>query len=308
MELSENLKLRLDTVGTENPQEKLNRAPDAALSVDAGPIEEAESQMRRALGLLGDGPRHRPDHERQDPPHRGADRFSSGLHRRRFVQDGDIPVTVLRRDQGHEVPAHRGVAASTPPTSSRLQRTEAALAAETAARERAERSLAEVQALVHDLQTKIGHAELAKNESIEALRRERETSSQIRVESHVVEERLQGAFEQLRGAEQAAAALQDQLDDERGARKAAEKALRGSDAAREAAEQLVRALSEEAPAMRRLDEAPVLHRIETGARPRAEPEVISATARRGRPQQATAVAEPEPVKWWLNPKPAGKRR
>ena len=57
---------------------------------------------------------------------------------------------------------HRGVAAPSAPTTSRLQRTEAALAAETIAREKAERSLSETQSVVRDLQTKIGHAELAK--------------------------------------------------------------------------------------------------------------------------------------------------
>ena len=133
-----------------------------------------------------------------DQPSRLGERFNGGLHRRRFVQDGDIPVTVLRRDQGHEAPVHRGAAPAAAPTSSRLQRTEAALAAETAAREKAERSLAEAQSVVRDLQTKIGHAELAKNEAIETLRREREAWSQLRTESEAWETRLQDALEQVR--------------------------------------------------------------------------------------------------------------
>jgi hypothetical protein len=302
IELSENLKLRLETLIGENQQDKMVRAADPSAGGDTGPIDEAESQMRKALGLMGEGQRHRPDSDRIEQPHRMGDRFNGGLHRRRFVQDGDIPVTVLRRDQGHEVPAHRGVAAVAAPTSSRLQRTEAALAAETAAHEKAERSLAEAQALAHDLQTKIGHAELAKNEAIEALHRERDTIAQLRAEALAFDERLQEILAQSQAAEEAASSYQDQLTDERNARRGAEKALRASEIAREAAEQLVRTLSEAAP-------APVRAPVRTAAprRLRVEPEVVAAASRRQRVAEAP-VAEPEPVKWWLNTKPASKRR
>jgi hypothetical protein len=301
MELSENLKLRLDSLSGETQQDRLTRAPDAGSPNMPGPADEAESQMRKALGLLGESPRHRPDAERTEQPVRLSDRFNGGLHRRRFVQDGDIPVTVLRREQGHEVPAHRGVASPPAPTSSRLQRTEAALAAETAAREKAERSLGETQSVVRDLQTKIGHAELAKNEAIEALHREREAIAELRAEGESWEERLHEAQEQARAAERNAHACQEQLAEERHARKAAEKSLRGAEDARETAEQLVRALSEETPAPRRVAEPTRRARVV------AEPEVVAVTARRGRPPEA-AVAEPEPVKWWLNTKSPGKKR
>jgi hypothetical protein len=305
MELSENLKLRLDSPSAETQQDRLSRAPDpgsAAGSPNApGPGDEAESQMRKALGLLGESQRHRPDSERSDPSARLGDRFNGGLHRRRFVQDGDIPVTVLRRDQGYEAPPHRGVAAPPAPTSSRLQRTEAALAAETAAREKAERALGETQTLVRDLQTKIGHAELAKNEAVEALHRERESIAQLRAEGETWEERLQEAQEQARAAERNAHTYHEQLADERHARKVMEKALRGAEAARDTAEQLVRTLSEEVPTPQRIAEPPRRPRV------MAEPEVVAVTARRGRLPEA-AAPDPEPVKWWLNTKPAGKKR
>jgi hypothetical protein len=302
IELSENLKLRLDSPPGETQQDRLSRTPEPGSPIESGPADEAESQMRKALGLLGESQRHRPDPERSDQTARMGDRFNGGLHRRRFVQDGDIPVTVLRRDQGYEAPAHRGVAAPQAPTSSRLQRTEAALAAETAARERAERSLAETQTIVRDLQTKIGHAELAKNEAIEALHRERESTAQLRNEGGAWEERLQEAQEQALAAERDAQSYQDQLVDERHGRKIAEKALRNAEAAREIAEKLVRTLSAEPPAPRRV--------LEPVRRPRVvavEPEVVAVTARRSRTPEV-AAAEPEPVKWWLNTKPAGKKR
>jgi hypothetical protein len=298
MELSENLKLRLESLIGENQAERSARIPDSVPGSDTGPSDEAESQMRKALGLLGEGQRHRPDPERADQPHRAGDRFNGGLHRRRFVQDGDIPVTVLRRDQSHDLPAHRGAPSAAPPTSSRLQRTEAALAAETAAREKAERSLADVQALAHDLQTKIGHAELAKDEAVEALRREREVTAQLRAEEHKWQGQLDDAVAQSHAAEQTVSSWQDQLADERHARKSTEKTLRIAEAARDEAERLVRALSEETPAPRR---------VETPRYPHVEPEIVAAASRRPRAMEVPPT-EPEPVKWWLNAKQGAKRR
>jgi hypothetical protein len=306
MELSENLKLRLDQPSGENPQDRLGRSVGTASPGDAGPGDEAESQMRRALGLLGESSRNRPDQERMEQPSRGlGDRFNGGLHRRRFVQDGDVPVTVLRRDPGYEQPTHRGTPATAAPTSSRLQRTEAALTTETAARERAERSLAETQTIVRDLQTKIGHAELAKTEAVEALRQERESMIPLRADVDAWKERFQDAHEQIQKAEQTARSCQEQLADERQARRAAEKALHVAESARDAAEQLVRTLSEE-PAQPKRAELP-----RRGRPPQVEPEVVEADARRRRTAIAVTPepqAEPEPVKWWLNTKPTGKRR
>jgi hypothetical protein len=301
--LSENLKPRLDLPTGESQQDRLARASEARASElaaggDAGPSDEAESQMRKALGLLGETPRHRPDSERMEPPNRMGDRFNGGLHRRRFVQDGDIPVTVLRRDQAYEVPVHRGTAPAAAPTSSRLQRAEAALAAETAAREKAERLLADAQATARDLQTKIGHADLAKNEAIEAQRRDREILAQLRADVEEREGRIKEMLEQVREAERSASTYQDQLADERDARKAAEKALRAAETARTTAEQMVRDLLQNVSAPRQ---------VETSRRRRAEPEAVAPGAKRQRVPDSPTV-EPEPVKWWLNTKPAAKRR
>lgn len=320
MSLSENLKLRLDNPAGETQQDRLTRLPDQNPAGEAGQNDEAESQMRRALGLLGDSPRHRTEPDRSEQQGRSGGSFNGGLHRRRFVQDGDIPVTVLRREPVHDTPAARIAAPVNVPSSSRLQRTEAALAAETAARDKAERSLSEAYAVVRDLQTKIGHAELAKNEAIESLRREREAANAMRGEAEAWEARLREAEERALSAEDAANEVQDQLASERQARRTAEKALRAAEAAREAAEQLVRSLSEETSEPLRS----VPHRATRGATERtryepvqaepsrrgppvAEPEVTEANARRQRPAEPDS-SEPEPVKWWLNTKPAPKRR
>jgi DNA repair exonuclease SbcCD ATPase subunit len=301
--LSENVKLRFDLPSGQNrpaTPDPLQPATGAAAD-DSGQAAEAESQMRKALGLLGENSRHRQDP--MDQPGRGPDRFNGGLHRRRFVQDGDVPVTVLRREPSHEIPANRAAAAVTAPSSSRLQRTEAALAAETAARDRAERALAEAQAATRDLQTKIGHAELAKTEAIDALRREHSTIAGLRAEVEALEGRSREAEVRAQAAEEALNEQQILLSDERQARRALEKNLRAAENAREAADQLIRDLTEQAATVTKT------------ARRRAaveEPEIVApvAPAKRGRPAAVVIETEtdPEPVKWWLNAKPASKRR
>ena len=197
---------------------------------------------------------------------------------------GDIPATVLRRDQPHEAPPHRGVAAPPPPTTSRLQRTEAALAAETAARDKAERLLAETQNVMRDLRTKIGHAELAKNEAVEALRHERDSIGQFRTEIEALRQQLEEAHAQVQAAERHAHTVQEHLTEERQARRVAEKALRASETALETAEQLVRTLSEEKPAPRRVAEPPPRR-----APVMREPEVVAAPVKRARVAPAAAA-------------------
>ena len=341
MELSENIKLNNMMPSSDHQPDRLGRSLDpttASANVDIA--DDAESQMRKALGLLGEGPRHRVDVERTESPSRGGDRFNGGLHRRRFVQDGDVPVTVLRRDQGHESPVHRSVAAAVPPTTNRLQRTEAALAGETAAREKAERLLSETQMALRDLQTKIGHAELAKHEALEALRREREAAAQDRIKAEAHEVSFLDVQAQLHAAEEATHNYQEQLQEERQVRKELEKALRVAETAREASDQLILTLSREIPQPDSVsystepavelmqpcaetsdgerhdnesdDVAPRKTEAMLGGKSKVETrssllEAEPVVARRGR-AQVDAVAEPEPVKWWLNTKASTKRR
>ena len=127
-------------------------------------MEDAEAQMRRALGLFGDAPKSRSDGgERAEPAQRsGGGVFTQNTHRRRFVQDGEVPVTVVRRDDPASAAPPMG------PSYSRLHRVEAALQTESTTRERAERALQEAQAAVQALRTKMGHNDLAKNEAVAA--------------------------------------------------------------------------------------------------------------------------------------------
>ena len=106
-------------------------------------LSATELQMRRALGLNRETPPV--SHPAYSP---GP---SNGPHQRRhFVRDGDVPVTLVHGDSG-----------------SRLQQLDAArqsLRQQTAAREEAERLLAEARNNIHDLETKLGHERLANDE------------------------------------------------------------------------------------------------------------------------------------------------
>jgi len=173
------------------------------------------------------------------------------------------------------------------PTSSRLQRVEAALAAESAARDRAERALHDTQTALQALQTKIGHNELAKNEAVAAARRDREELVSLREEIAAGAERSIELQERAEEAESELRALRTELSEERRARKLAERLL--------------------TEAQQDAGSAPALPRYV--APPREEIERIP--ARRGRPPlvRVEAVDDAEPVKWWLTPaKAAAKRR
>ena len=106
-------------------------------------LSATELQMRHALGLDRDA---RPVSQSTHSPN-----SSNGLHQRRhFARDGDVPVTMVHSDSG-----------------SRFQQLDAArqaLRQQTAAREEAERALADARNTIHDLETKLGHERLAKDE------------------------------------------------------------------------------------------------------------------------------------------------
>src|ERR1700733_15267689 len=99
--------------------------------------------MRRALGLDQETSRISQLTHSPNP--------SNGLHQRRqFARDGDVPVTMVHSDSG-----------------SRLLQLDAARQAirqQTAAREEAERLLADARNTIHDLETKLGHERLARDE------------------------------------------------------------------------------------------------------------------------------------------------
>jgi hypothetical protein len=104
--------------------------------------------MRHALGLHGRVPTR-------------SSASGSQPQRRRFVRDGEVPVTVIRRD--HQPDGGHG--------GNQLDAARQAIRSEATARERAERSLNEAQITIRDVQTKLGHERLAKDEALASVRR-----------------------------------------------------------------------------------------------------------------------------------------
>jgi hypothetical protein len=270
--------------------------PDSEPAGEASPLHDVEAQMRHALGLYG-VPR-RPEAERAAAPKppRQADRFGAGGQRRRFAQDGEVPVTVLhgRRDHPTDAPVNRVEAA------------EAVAAAERSAREQAERALAEAQATIHDLQTMLGHASLVQSELQAAARRDQDTIAAVQAELGATCERLATADAACEKLQQRLSAIETAYADEQSVRRQAERARRDAEAARTVAERRLRQsdLTAGEPVER------------TARRPGRPVKATTATtpakprdpARRGEAQPLAGVPEPEPVQWWLTSAKKTRRR
>ncbi len=219
--------------------------------------------MRRALGLTSDGA-GRSSPSQTEPQRAGsqgrlAGRSSADKPRHRFVQDGAVPVTLVNRHRPDEADG---------PSASRAA-IEAALQDERTARARAERSLQEALATVHDLQTKLGHAELAHREALDTAQAARAAADTLRAEHQERE---------LRWTQDLAA--------ERAARTAAEAALiETASAPGQAARTRRRPLATVEPALKAQGTSPA---------PTAK-----VAAKRKRKAAEPQQREPKPVKWWL---------
>jgi hypothetical protein len=244
-----------------------------------------EARIRRAWGLDGEAPRLRlPDRAEPQPSPRPMERFTPGVHKRRFVQDGEVPVMVVHGLTGgrreHADPGSPRPATAAP--MNRLEVAETALATEIASRERAEKSLAEAQAIVQQLQTKLGHADLARQDAVVALQREREAVAEL----HLA---LAEAQERAAAAEAAEAAAEDALA------AALTRPVRTEPSSVRAETTPVR------PEPARRGRKPKLH-AGPGRPPGKTPKPTTAASEGG------ADREPQPVRWWLTPKRSAKTR
>jgi hypothetical protein len=172
---------------------------------DISPLDEAETRMRESLlRLSANAPDSAGGH---------MTRSSSMAIRRRFVRDGEVDVTVLRRgtEPGALPPAQLG---------RQLEAAKAALADEAAARNQIARSLEEASGIIRTLQTKLQHAEMARDEAITALEQraaeaavpEQPDTDPQRVAA--LEEALHAAKEQLNRERQAHEATKRQLSNQ----------------------------------------------------------------------------------------------
>jgi hypothetical protein len=240
---------------------------------NASPEQMQEARIRRAWGLDGEAARMRlPERVEPQPAARPVERFTPSAHKRRFVQDGEVPVTLVHGLTGARREHHEAGAARVAAPTNRLEVAESALAAEISSREKAEKALAEAQAMVQQLQTKLGHADLARQDAVVALQRETETITDLR------------------------AALAD-----------ADARAAAAEAARVVADNALAIAHASAPD----SDATVVRPepVRRGRKPKAQAEPDGeATAASVTSADAGSMREPKPVRWWVTPKRSAKAR
>jgi hypothetical protein len=267
------------TAHSEWPREEMTDSqPD-----DAN-LRATEAQMRQALGLRGDA-RIRPV---SDQPAT----LTSGTQpqRRRFVRDGEVPVTVV----------HRNYQADGGPGNNQLDVARQAIRAEAAARERAEKSLNEAHITIRDLQTKVAHERLAKDEAQEIIRR-------LETETRAAVKAVQSAEAELAAVRLARQNAEDALAEALEARQETEGRLRAIIAAQQAQTPTTEPpnghgrpkatdIKPKTPAARDIDQEPHAKTalsptiVDDGSR-------LEQTRRRGRPAKVRKQ-ESEFVEWW----------
>jgi septal ring factor EnvC (AmiA/AmiB activator) len=222
-------------------------------------LRATEAQMRHALGLDANRPSHTTNN------HSLPSTNGSHPQKRRFIRDGEVPVTVIHRN--HALDGDAGV--------NQLDAARQALRSETAAKERVQRSLEEAQSSIHELQTKLAHERLAKDEALASVRRV--------------------AAEAQAAAQQTLQSMEAELEAERSARKSAEAARADALArCRKAEEQLremVTAARSEAASNRSMPATAADTANDPG-----QPE--KPVRRRGRPAK-TGEPEADVVEWWV---------
>ena len=107
--------------------------------------------MRRALGLRETSASAR---QNAPPP---ASAGAPHPYRRRFVRDGEVPVTVIHRDHNDGAGINR------------IDAARQALREQVAAREQAEQLLRDALATVQALETKLAHERIGKDEELRSL-------------------------------------------------------------------------------------------------------------------------------------------
>jgi len=221
--------------------------------------------MRRALGLHNSSPTQ----DRPVPP--PASPVASSPHRRRFVRDGEVPVSVIHRDQDDGA------------NTNKLEATRQALREQIEAREQAEHLLQEAQATIRDLQTKLAHERLARDEAIQ----------RVVSEMQVVEQALQRAQEELAVERDCRQKAQQERDDAIAGRQEAEERMQEMLATQD--------VLKASPAPPRPTNDPQTTRRQRKSMPATEPSAggdkVAQPRRRGRPAKSDQ-SEAEIVEWW----------
>lgn len=278
-------------------------------------VSETELGVRRALGLEPGRPATRPQTQQNRQPER---HFGGDHPKRRFVRDGEVPVVMVRGRQEHQGPAPRAESGPGPDIVLRQERE---------ARARAERALTDAQAMVRDMQTKLAHVSLARDEARAAqLHAEHEKAAAVaelaaertlRGEADAKAAKLEGQIQTLK--QQHREQLQrEQLHWEDVVREHMERAQVERAQVERAAPVVTQAPAAESPMRRKPGPKPGQAKLRREAarlaQAREEPaprETKAAEPPRAALQGATkAVAkavragrgEPKPVKWWVKAK------
>ncbi len=118
--------------------------------------------MRNVLGVDGHARTFRVD-QMSVPQSAASSQFTLQGSKHRFVRDGEVPVTVIRRDHRPDVVVHAGVTSA---SNNEIESARQAIRSEIVAKERAERALAEAQNTIRRLQTQLVHEQMAKGEAL----------------------------------------------------------------------------------------------------------------------------------------------
>jgi len=187
-----------------------------------------------------------------------------------------VPVSVIHRDQDDGA------------NTNKLEATRQALREQIEARERAEHLLLEAQATIHDLQTKLAHEKLARDEAIQ----------RVVSDKQVVEQALQRA--------------QEELAVERDCRQKAEQERNDAIAAGQEAEERLRQVlatqdvlkASPAPPRPTNDPQTTRRQRKSATKPSVSGDKVDQPRRRGRPAKSDQ-SETEIVEWW---KPGWRNR
>jgi hypothetical protein len=165
---------------------------------DDARLNATEAQMRRALGLKDTSP------VRSETAPQLASPGRSRPQRRQFVRDGEVLVSIIHSDQDDSAGANK------------LDAARQALQEQAAAREHVGRLLQEAQATIHDLQTKLAHERIARDEAVQ----------RVDSEKQVVEQALRRMQEELAIERDLRLKAEQERDEAIAARQEAEERLR----------------------------------------------------------------------------------
>jgi len=239
-------------------------------------LRETETQMRRVLGL-----NHQPTPGHEPPPRTTTGVGAAHPHRRRFVRDGDVPVTVVHREHDQGAGTNK------------LDAAQEALHEQMAAREQTEQLLQEARATIRALETKLAHERIAREEAVLRLEEERqaildELATERAARQQADQERDEAIAARQEAPERLCALMAGQ--DAQTTSAAPTKAKRG----RSAGPAAIRP-DEEPPAIKR--SVPAMKMLDGTSAPKV-------ARRRGRPPKVQET-DTEFVEWW---KPGWRER